>query len=189
MTNLIYKLKRFITRYKVLKIGVLLVLIAVLLSIISITNDVGTTTNEGVLEPDDSFYYIEWKESVINSTLDVKFVIDENSTDTKTATLNVTDRDFNNLQTINISDSEKKEIEIDTQARYIFPEFSEGEVQYTHEIVYYYQPYRLLSIPALILTIIGLVFSYKGRQEMFEEKYREEKLRKLYGENKDIKEK
>lgn len=170
-TGLKDKVRNFLTRYKLLKMGMLLILLAVLLSFLSITNEIGEMTEQGIID-DGGYYYIEWRDGAINSTMKIEYVVDHNNTiENKTATINITDENFNNLHSINVSAEVEKSIEIDNSARYITADFPDGGIHYEQRIVFNYQPYRLLSIPALLMTMIGIVLFYKGKQKLMQEKF------------------
>ncbi|MFO7991872.1 MAG: hypothetical protein R6U61_06235 [Thermoplasmata archaeon] len=160
-----------------MNIGIVLILLAVLLSFISITNDIIHSTEEGVIK-DGGYYFLDYRDEAVNSTMNIEYVVNQNNThnntiENKTAAVNITDEHFNTLHTLNMSADEKKSIDIDNNARYITANFSEGEIHYEHKIVFPYQPYRLLSIPALLMTMMGIVLFYKGKQRLLHEKFGE----------------
>ncbi|MFP4135554.1 MAG: hypothetical protein ACLFTO_00750 [Candidatus Acetothermia bacterium] len=56
-------------------------------------------------------------------------------------------------------------LEIDGSASYFRVNSNDTRLNYEYEINYTYQPFRLLAIPAGLLTVFGVVALYRGFEE------------------------
>jgi len=67
-----------------------------------------------------------------------------------------------------------------------------GNLTYTYDLVYSRRPYGLLSLPAGLFTLIGMIFAFKGRgfiQGEIERKRMEEEEKKKQDEREELEEK
>lgn len=173
-------IKRKVKNRSQLIIGLLIMVVAVTLAFASIhrVNDrfVG---EERTLEGGVESHFLETRYWIINSTLDMEFQ-PENDENIENGNITVTLLDTNSekVQNITLNDQLTKTVEIDDDAHMIISNFerSQGNLTYTQTIVFERQPYGLLSVPAFILTIVGLVVTYSGKHQMrVEQKLKEEK--------------
>ncbi|MGM0511035.1 MAG: hypothetical protein ACQESD_07970 [Thermoplasmatota archaeon] len=166
-----------------IKFGVMFLLIAVLLAFVSIHSEAKTyqssyRTLEG-RNPDDplsGWESLEIKNSVINSTLFLEYTPDgENSSEE--VEVEITDFTVDENRTITLDGDEPETVSLDDNAYWIVPKYneSEGNVTYRQEIVYTIQPFSILTIPAFVLTIFGIIITYSGQAE-FKAKLAEKRM-------------
>ncbi len=187
-----------------LKIGVILIVIALLLAIVSITRNVKTYDETENL-PEGEFIQLRAKGTIMdssvrlfngsgqslrgynvtlyNSDFDTLKYIDVNFT---TRNITIFEKPSNEINRSDMNSS-SPEIVLDISNIYggilrLNDLDGQGEVQYSYELVYSVQPYRLLSIPAFILTMVGVVSFLRGKFETKMKTEKEEKGRERYGE-------
>jgi len=188
--------EKFLANNKV-KIGVLVLLLAVLLAFAAIHSEARTyessnRTLEGKdpADPPSSWESLELKNNVVNSTLFLEYDPVGNN-GSEEVEIKVTDFTVEDNRTISLDKNESKTVSLDGDAYWIVPEYneSEGNVTYRHEIVYSIQPYSLLTIPAFVLTILGIIITYSGQAEFKEKQARKREMslmdEKMKGENKE----
>lgn len=169
-----------------LKLGLLLLGIALLLAFASINRQEETYRGDTmVLEGRDvenhtlGLQRLESKREAVESEITLNYTNDgpESKDD-----VNVTfsDYEFERNRTINIDKNNTKTIELKDDSYWIKSNFNatEGDVKYNQRLVYTTNPYGLLAIPAFVLTIVGMVLTYKGKYDVKAEMELEEKSKK-----------
>ncbi len=175
-------IKRKVKKRSLLWIGLGILFIAIILAFSAI--HVVEATYEGedkVLEGQDS-KVLESRYQALNSSIEMEFQ-PENNDDTTGHEYVIVTIIYPNEEQENISVryDESRTVEIGTNANIIVSDFDreEGNLTFNQKIVYERQPYSLLSIPAFLLTIVGLVVVYNGKYKMRVERKMKEQEKKL----------
>lgn len=148
------------------KVGLLLLGLAVLCAFLSIYSDVETYHGEEVLNGEGK-KKLEQRSNVINSSIRLKYTPSENSSSSVTVT--VLDYENNESWEYEANGSERT-YDLDPEAYWLRYNRSEGELFYHQKIVYSAHPFRILTIPAFIMTVIGIVMFYRGKYSTKKEK-------------------
>lgn len=165
--------------------GFLCLGIAVILAFTAVIPQVNTDINKGKVTPDSGDHYIEFWTSpymVRNSTLKLEYK--SNSTP-EVVNISIENEDFNVVRNISIDTTESVKIDLtkfDSETVYLDINISEGSLYYTQRVRYTTHPYRVLSLPAAFLTILGMVYAFKGKGAILaaiqEKKEQKEKSKK-----------
>lgn len=104
--------------------------------------------------------------NIINGTLELDFEPREEGTELR---VEIQNRDFEALEVItltrfdNHSFIDLTEIDWRDSPRFLNITLDGGSMDYTYSIDYSRRPLRLLSLPALFFTFIGMVYAFKGK--------------------------
>lgn len=148
------------------KVGLLLLGLAVLCAFLSIYSDVKTYHGEEVLNSKGK-KKLEQRSNVINSSIRLKYTSPDNSSKSVTVTV----LDFENNETWEFeANGSKRTYDLDPDAYWLRYNQSEGELFYHQKIVYSGHPFRILTIPAFIMTVVGIVMFYRGKYSTKKEK-------------------
>lgn len=150
------------------KQGLLLLGLAVLCAFISIHQEIDTTNEEGVLKG-AGVMKLEQKRSPIESTLELKL----NSSDNSNPGPNITISDFELTynRSLKVEDGELKEFNLTSDDYWLSYNLTgNNTLYYNQKVVYSHSPYRFLTVPAFILTIVGVVIFYRGKFTVKKEK-------------------
>ncbi len=187
MDMTIKKIKRKIKKRSLLLAGLAILLVALILAFTSIhVVEAKYESQEKMLEGDDA-KLLESRYNPLNSTIDMEFnPVNEDFRGDVLVTLNYTDEDQEDIP-VRVGSGEKKTVEFDEDPDIIVSHFNSswGNLTFTHTIFYERQPYSLLSVPAFLLTIIGLVVVYNGKYKMKVERKMEEEHEKKLKQEKD----
>lgn len=150
------------------KQGLLLLGLAVLCAFVSIHQEIDTTNDDGVLKG-TGVMKLEQKRSPIESTLELKL----NSSGASNPEPNITISDFESTydRSLNVEDGELKEFNLTSDDYWLSYNLTENNtLYYNQKVVYSHSPYRFLTIPAFILSIVGVVMFYSGKVTVKKEK-------------------
>jgi len=187
------KIKRKVKKRSLLLTGLVILFVAIILAFSAIhVVEAEFESEDRVLEGkgQEDYKILESRYQALNSSIEMEFH-PENQDDTTggqyvIVTVIYADDEQEN---ISVGYDEVKTIELDDNANIILSDFDseEGNLTFKQTIVYERQPYSLLSIPAFLLTIVGLVVVYNGKYRMKVDKQMKEK-EKVVDENDDGKE-
>jgi len=165
------KIKRKLKKRSMLFIGLLLMVTAIILAFASIQRQTEVFEGEEKKLTAGGADMLETRFQQANSSIEMEFHPDDNDEDVnQNQTVVIQNNDFEVLKNITLPFNGTKEIELDNQAKWIRLNTQQGNLTYQQRITYRTQPYGLLSIPAFILTITGLVVTYQGKYQMKVEK-------------------
>ncbi len=154
-----------------IQIGAVLLLIAVILAFAAVVPVMGEINAENEVGSDDpGVLEIDFPalRHLRNATLEV--IADD---DVGTANVRINhsaDLELDSFQlsggqnlTRNLTDLVPEDREFgEENPRFVVFEFDEGNISYNYTATYEHQRFRILSIPAVVLTLIGMVFAWKG---------------------------
>lgn len=154
-----------------IQIGAVLLLIAVILAFAAVVPVAGEMNAEGVLSSDDpGFVEIDFPalRHLRNATLEV--IADDDVGSAIVRVNHSADLELDSFQLSGGQDFTKDLTNLvpedqefgEENPRFLVFEFDEGNISYDYTATYESQRYRYLSIPAGILTLIGMVFAWKG---------------------------
>lgn len=174
-------IKRKLVKRSMLLAGLSMLIIALILSFVSIQRvNERYVSEEKILDGGGDFKTLETRYTSINSTLEMEFNPNNNEVNEGNITVSLKDRDYNLEDNITVPLNETKTIQINGDEHWIVSNFNSsiGSLSYRQIIVFERQPYGILSLPAFVLTIIGIVVVYNGKHEMNVEKILKEQEKK-----------
>lgn len=137
-----------------------------------------------------SIYYPGYQ--VTNATLELDIdSIGEEGNDNATSRIGILDHQFDILHEENITSEESRTWEITEKNLGRAPSriyFENISLSYTYTLNYERRPYGLLSLPAIFLTLIGMIFAFRGKAVILGEikqKQMEEEAKKEQEERED----
>lgn len=153
------------------KKGLALLALAVLCAFVSIHQEVDTSHDRGVLNGDGDespeTIKLEQKRSILNSTLQLKF----NSSSGSSTTITISDFKATYNRSLEVEEGVEKEFDLRPEHYWLKYNLTRNEtLSYHQKTVYSHSPYRILTIPAFILTVAGIVIFYKGKYSIKKEK-------------------
>lgn len=164
-----------LTSNKKIKMGVLFFLIAIILVFASIYVHSGSLSGEGCLYSDKSVR-IKETESLVEGSLYLSY--DASSKDLDPIKVNVLDKNKEILNSTELKPRENKEVNLSPDAVFLRKMGGSDNISYSYFRYYSHQPYWYLSIPGLILTILGIISVYKGFNQYMGALKNEEKRQK-----------
>ncbi|MEF8873969.1 MAG: hypothetical protein V5A88_04775 [Candidatus Thermoplasmatota archaeon] len=124
------------------------------------TGRVNTTDGEPEHE---KIYYPGYRVRNATLELNISSIVEDH---TATSRVSLLDYDFNTLYQENITSNESRSWEItekDLPRDPTWIYFENISLNYTYTLKHESRPYSLLSIPAIIFTLVGMVFAFKGK--------------------------
>ncbi len=148
------------------KFGFIIMVLAVLLSFASIYVTVATVTQTYTWEAEEDDYHVYeplWLYTAYepkNNTLSVYY----NNGVNHTAEIFIfTEGEYEDpIHNFSLESGATKNMVIQEDAVRIVPYFEKGSLHLEYTIEYYSFPYSLLAIPAMVLTIIGIILVYRS---------------------------
>ncbi len=145
------------------KLGVILMILAVLLSFISIYISIETVTQTYEWDAAEDEYlepvnlYSPYR--ALSNNLSVSYYNGENAT--ATVVVLGEDIDYDNpLHNFTVMGGESRELTLQENATFIKPYFEHGKMEMEYTVEYLSYPYALLFIPAIVLSFSGIIFIY-----------------------------
>ena len=161
-----------ISKNRDIKLGLLFLALALVFAFLSISQEIETSVDEGELNYSgkDYPYPLERKYNERNADLYLEYNVD-NESDNKTRYAmihfgNIDGDEFQEEFSRSIKENNNLTIDLDERdefIKYIWANFTAGNIEYSLEVTYLVQPYSLLTFPAMIFTLAGVVFSMKGK--------------------------
>lgn len=139
--------------------GIISLALAFLLALTAVYMQTSTYSNEGVLSSDKSKMI---EKPSINSQGEIHLNHTRVASDSESVVIVLLDGDKQVLNSVSLGSGQSATLEINSETDYFRKSSDFSKVNYKYSITYSYQPYRVLSIPAAILTVIGIVSVYRG---------------------------
>ncbi len=154
--------------------GIISLALAFLLALTAVYMQTSTYSKEGVLSSDKSKMI---EKPSINSQGEIHLNHTRVASDSESVEVVLLGGDKQVLNSVSLDPGQSVILEINSETDYFRKGTDLGKISYKYSITYSYQPYRVLSIPAAILTVIGVVSIYRGFDQFvtgFAESKREE---------------
>ena len=150
-----------LTGNKKILFGLALLVLALILAFSAIYKRTKTYSQEGNIGLGET---VEIEKKITKQEGELRLKIDEKST-TRSVKINFFGDNNEVVREVYLSSEESKSIKLDGEVSYFKLVSGEGVLYYKYIIKYSYQPLRLLSLPAAILTVFGVIATYRGFDE------------------------
>ena len=154
------------------KIGVVCFIVALVLGFAAVYVETGVLTEEGNMKSDIA---IRLRITGLSSQRDLLLDYDVSTPGEKKTSIRVLDKNREVINTIELDPGENTALSLSKEAAYLKRAEVYGNVSYVYTMNYSRHPFGLLAIPALLLTIFGVVTVYKGFNEYMKDLAGEEK--------------
>ena len=147
-----------LTGNKKILMGAVSLILALTLAFTSVYKKTANYSRKGIIKPTE-IVGIERRKSNNEGELAIKL---DRGTASESIEVELLDDDLRPIRSVSFTESEDKTAEIDKEVSYFRLVSSERNFEYEYRIKFSYQPFRLLSIPAGLFTIFGVIAVYKG---------------------------
>ncbi|MEF8797904.1 MAG: hypothetical protein V5A79_00605 [Candidatus Bipolaricaulota bacterium] len=152
--------------------GIISLFLALVLAFFAIHRRVATYSEKGLVEPGGTVG-INRRNPNDEGKLSLKFARKDDPNLTEAVML---DYERNILETFTLKPGRDKELNIDSEVSYFKLARDGSTLTYSYVFQYTYQPFRLLSLPAALFTLFGVIAVYRGFNQ-YMTKFAEEKSR------------
>ncbi|MBS3816024.1 MAG: hypothetical protein KGY76_00485 [Candidatus Thermoplasmatota archaeon] len=142
--------------------------IALILAFTSVTTTIETDVKDEEVGPEEeSFERIHYpRYTVRNATLELDFEPDGDSTTHSEAEIKVLNASYDDIWETTWNQNFSRTIDmtdLDGTPYYLSFNVTNGTLTYSYSVTYPNKPYSILSLPAIVFTLVGMVYAFKGR--------------------------
>ncbi|KXB04793.1 hypothetical protein AKJ50_00060 [candidate division MSBL1 archaeon SCGC-AAA382A13] len=148
-----------LTGNKKIEFGILSLIIALILGFSAIYVQTEIYSDEGNL---NSTQVVRIEKTGLNAQGELYLNYKDSNSYTNIIKVNILNQNRNIINSTELDPGENKKLILNSGATFFRKEENHGVISYNYYIYYSHYPYGLLSIPALILTIFGVISVLKG---------------------------
>lgn len=151
-----------LTANKKMKFGVLFFVLALILGFSAIYMKTETYSEKGYLGSEQTIR-IKKPRSNVQGKLYLSY--DDSGSDMNQIEVSVLNQNREVIDSSVLRFGDNETLNLSANAEFFRKEEESGGISYSYLIYFSYQPYRVLSIPTLFLTVFGVLLVYKGFDE------------------------
>ncbi|MFB6291733.1 MAG: hypothetical protein ABEJ25_08430 [Candidatus Bipolaricaulia bacterium] len=161
-----------LTGNKKILTGILLLVIGLVLAFSAVYRRTDTYSRQGILESGSS---LALKNTRSDSQRKLTLIRSDNPELSETIKVVFLNDDRTEVRSELVGPAEVLNLQLGSEVKYVKQATDGAKVKYRYSFSYTYQPFRLLAIPAALLTVIGVVAVYRGFNQ-FMKKFAERKI-------------